>query len=76
MPLSVSRLGRYLHNVADQLPTDYTANKGLLGLCCANICLFVLAKLYYMWRNHLIDKDAAGASGSEKARLTGLRFVH
>lgn len=56
--------------------TDYTANRGLLGMCCANICLFILAKLYYMRRNRLIDKATAGASETEKARLTGLRFVH
>lgn len=55
---------------------DYTANKGLVGLCCGNICLFGAAKLYYVWRNRRLDKELAGLPESEKSRMAGLRFAH
>lgn len=45
-------------------------------MCVGNICLFVLAKLYYVWRNRVIEKKMAGLPESEKARLADERFTH
>lgn len=57
-------------------PLYYKANKALVGMCVGNICLFVLAKLYYVWRNRVIEKRMAGLPESEKARLADGRFAH
>lgn len=55
---------------------DYTANKGLVGMCCGNILLFVLAKLYYIWRNRRLEKQLADLPESEKSRTSGMKFAH
>jgi hypothetical protein len=47
-----------------------------VGLCCGNICLFVAAKLYYVWRNGRLDKQLAALPESEKSKMAGLRFAH
>lgn len=69
MPRFVSTLV-FLFGPDDRLTRsdlDYTANKGLVGLCCGNTCLFVVAKLYYVWRNDRLDKQLAGLPESEKS---------
>lgn len=55
---------------------DYKANKGLVGLCVFNILLFVLAKLYYVWRNRVIERQHAETPASEKSRMVDARFAH
>lgn len=55
---------------------DYTANKGLVALCVANVVLFILAKLYYVWRNKVIQRQYSELSNSEKARFYDARFSH
>jgi hypothetical protein len=78
MPRFVSTLV-FLFGPDDRLTRsdlDYTANKGLVGLCCGNICLFVAAKLYYVWHNDRLDKQLAGLPESEKSKMAGLRFAH
>ncbi|KAJ4168984.1 hypothetical protein NW754_010916 [Fusarium falciforme] len=57
-------------------PYYYTANKGLIGLCVFNIVLFVLAKLYYVWRNRVLARQYADLSETDKARFFDARFVH
>ncbi|KAI8665130.1 hypothetical protein NCS56_00948000 [Fusarium sp. Ph1] len=57
-------------------PYYYTANKGLIGLCVVNIVLFVLAKLYYVWRNRVLARQYADLSETDKARFFDARFVH
>ncbi|KAM0712036.1 hypothetical protein Q7P37_011130 [Cladosporium fusiforme] len=61
---------------AEDAPLYYTANKGLVGMCCGNILLFVLAKLYYIWRNRRLEKQLADLPESEKSRVSGMRFAH
>lgn len=58
------------------LSVDYTANKGLIGLCVFNILLFVLAKWYYVWRNGVIERQNTEGPESEKSRMMDRRFVH
>lgn len=58
------------------LSIDYTANKGLIGLCVFNILLFVLAKLYYVWRNRVIERQSIEAPETEKSRMVDRRFTH
>lgn len=59
----------------------------LLGLCSANIAIFVLAKLYYIKRNQAKEKRWNELSDSEKvtymattkdtgSRRLNVRFVH
>ncbi|KAH6884941.1 allantoate permease [Thelonectria olida] len=57
-------------------PYYYTANKALVGLCVGNILLFVLAKLYYMWRNRVLARQYVNLSESDRARFFDARFVH
>ncbi|KAF4449973.1 allantoate permease [Fusarium albosuccineum] len=57
-------------------PYYYTANKGLVGLCVFNILLFVLAKLYYVWRNRVLARQYADLPETDKARFFDARFVH
>lgn len=48
----------------------------MVGLCCANIVLFVGAKFYYIWRNKSMAKKFEEAPMSEKSKLTRYRFAH
>ncbi|OAQ61526.2 hypothetical protein VFPPC_16522 [Pochonia chlamydosporia 170] len=57
-------------------PYYYKANKGLVGLCVFNILLFVLAKVYYVWRNRVIVRQHAETPESEKSRMVDARFTH
>lgn len=59
-----------------RLITDYIANKGLIGLCSFNILLFVLAKIYYVWRNRVMQRHYAEMSHEEKARFHDARLAH
>ena len=56
--------------------TDYTANKALVVLCCVNIMLFVLAKIYYVLRNGAIKKRLTDTSDSENSQFAELGFAH
>jgi hypothetical protein len=61
---------------------DYRGNKILLGLCCANIALFLTAKLYYIERNKSKQKSWDLLDEIEKATYlattkdTGLRKLN
>jgi hypothetical protein len=76
----------WLLHSANSCP-DYTGNKVLLGLCSANIAIFVLAKLYYVKRNQAKERSWNKLSDSEKStymetttdtgsRRLNVRFVH
>jgi hypothetical protein len=54
---SVSLVVTLLKNEYKLSKTDYRGNKILLGICAANILLFWLGKVYYVWRNK--QKEAA-----------------
>lgn len=60
----------------DDKPLYYTANKALVVLCCVNIMLFVLAKIYYILRNRAIKKRCTDTSDSESPRFIELGFTH
>jgi len=71
----------------DDKPYYYRGNKILVGLSSANIVLFILAKLYYVWRNQQKDKKWNALSDSQKAdylattkdsglKRLNVRFVH
>lgn len=36
---------------------DRRGNKQLVAICVANIVIYALAKLYYIWRNKQRDRD-------------------
>ncbi|OAA47964.1 MFS transporter [Cordyceps fumosorosea ARSEF 2679] len=40
---------------ADDAPLYHRGNKAILGVVCMNITLYVLTKLYYVWRNKSRD---------------------
>lgn len=42
--------GSYIYR-SDDSPKYHRGNRVIIGLCCMNIGLFVLAKFYYIWRN-------------------------
>ncbi|KFY26563.1 hypothetical protein V493_04018 [Pseudogymnoascus sp. VKM F-4281 (FW-2241)] len=50
-------------------PYYYTGNKVLLGLCSANIAIFVLAKLYYIKRNQAKER------GWNKLTASGVKII-
>ncbi|KAF0322544.1 yil166c-like protein [Colletotrichum asianum] len=57
-------------------PYYYTANKTLIGLCVFNILLFIGMKLYYIWRNRILERRYAEASEAEKQTAIDMRFAH
>ncbi|KAI8190795.1 putative transporter [Colletotrichum sp. SAR 10_70] len=57
-------------------PYYYTANKTLIGLCVFNIVLFIGMKLYYIWRNRILERRYAEASEAEKQTAIDMRFAH
>ncbi|KAF4918022.1 putative transporter [Colletotrichum viniferum] len=57
-------------------PYYYTANKALIGLCVINILLFIGMKLYYIWRNRILERIYAEASEAEKQTAVDMRFAH
>lgn len=61
---------------------DYNGNKILLGICCANIVLFGVTKVYYIQRNKSKAKAWNKLSEDEKAHYiattkdTGMRKLN
>ena len=66
---------------------DRRGNKILLGICCGNIVLFYLAKLYYIRRNKARDAvwnalspqekfDYIATTKDEGAKRLDFRFAH
>ncbi|OAQ60591.1 MFS transporter [Pochonia chlamydosporia 170] len=52
---------------ADDAPRYQRGNKQLLAVCCMNIVVYILTKLYYIWRNK--TRDAKWESMTEEQRL-------
>lgn len=57
--------GSYIYR-SDDAPKYHRGNKVIIGLCCMNVCLFVLTKLYYIWRNKTKTAKWDSFSDSEK----------
>ncbi|GJD04567.1 major facilitator superfamily transporter [Colletotrichum higginsianum] len=38
-------------------PSHRRGNRVLIGICCMNICVYLLAKLFYMWCNKKREKE-------------------
>lgn len=62
--------------MTDKFDLDYNANKALIGLCVVNILLFIGMKLYYIWRNRILERRYAEASEAEKQTAIDMRFAH
>ncbi|WQF82367.1 Putative major facilitator superfamily, MFS transporter superfamily [Colletotrichum destructivum] len=41
----------------DDRPEYRRGNRVLIGICCMNICVYLLAKLFYMWCNKKREKE-------------------
>lgn len=54
----------------DDAPVYVRGNKQLLAITCMNIVLYLLVKVYYVWRNK--SRDAKWGAMSEEERLTYL----
>ncbi|KAI9929638.1 hypothetical protein ASPWEDRAFT_28509 [Aspergillus wentii DTO 134E9] len=57
-------------------PYYYTADKALVGLCSANIALFIGMKLFYMWRNSVKKARFAALSPEERLYAVDQQYVH
>ncbi|GKT67969.1 allantoate permease [Colletotrichum tofieldiae] len=57
-------------------PHYLTANRALIGLCVANILLFISMKLYYIWRNRVLARKYLESSEAEKQTAIDMRFAH
>ncbi|CAK7217661.1 hypothetical protein SBRCBS47491_003236 [Sporothrix bragantina] len=55
---------------ADDAPLYRRGNRQLLGIACGNICIYLLTKAYYVWRNK--SRDAKWNAMTEEERLTYL----
>jgi hypothetical protein len=51
----------------DDAPRYRRGNRQLLAICCMNIVLYILTKLYYVWRNK--TRDAKWNAMTEEQRL-------
>ncbi|KAA8911561.1 major facilitator superfamily domain-containing protein [Sphaerosporella brunnea] len=51
---------------SDDAPLYRRGNRVLIGVACMNIALFILAKLYYMWKNKRRDRIWNAMSLEEK----------
>ncbi|KAL2819558.1 major facilitator superfamily domain-containing protein [Aspergillus cavernicola] len=60
----------------EDTPYYYTANKALVGLCSANIALFVGMKLFYIWRNKGRKARWDALPAAEKVSGVDVRYVH
>ncbi|KAL5341381.1 major facilitator superfamily domain-containing protein [Aspergillus crustosus] len=56
--------------------SDHTANKALVGLCSANIGLFVGMKLFYIWGNKVRQAKWDALPASEKISGVDIKYVH
>jgi hypothetical protein len=50
----------------DDAPYYYRGNKVLIGICCMNLVLYALAKVYYVWKNASRDKIWNSWTAEEK----------
>ncbi|KAL3472584.1 major facilitator superfamily domain-containing protein [Aspergillus californicus] len=57
-------------------PYYHTANKALVGLCSANIALFIGMKLFYIWRNKVRQQKWDSLPSSEKISGVDVKYVH
>lgn len=62
--------------VRELIDADYTADKALVGLCSANIALFIGMKLFYMWRNSVKKARFAALSPEERLYAVDQQYVH
>ena len=60
-----SVIGSQIYRTPDA-PLYRTGNKVLIAICCYNVVLFVGAKLFYVWRNNVRDKQWKSMSQAEK----------
>ncbi|CAI7627922.1 unnamed protein product [Penicillium viridicatum] len=52
---------------ADDAPRYQRGNGALVGLCVSNIFIYLLTKVYYVWRNQSRDKKWNAMTDNEKA---------
>ncbi|KAL4779844.1 major facilitator superfamily domain-containing protein [Aspergillus varians] len=57
-------------------PYYRTANKALVGLCAANISLFVGMKLFYIWRNKVRQARWDALPAAEKVSGVDVKYLH
>ncbi|KAF9883347.1 hypothetical protein FE257_003563 [Aspergillus nanangensis] len=57
-------------------PYYYTANKAMIGLCSANIALFVAMKMFFIWRNKLHKARYDALPPAEKINGVDFQFAH
>jgi hypothetical protein len=50
----------------DDAPRYVNGNRNLIACACMNICLYVLTKLYYVWRNKARDRVWDAMSSEQK----------
>ncbi|KAK9235874.1 major facilitator superfamily domain-containing protein [Lipomyces kononenkoae] len=60
-------IGNYIYR-SDDAPLYKRGNRDLIAICCMNIGIYTLVKLYYMWRNSARDKTWNAMSNEEKER--------
>ncbi|KAK6225442.1 major facilitator superfamily transporter [Colletotrichum tabaci] len=50
----------------DDRPEYRRGNRVLIGICCMNICVYLLAKLFYMWCNKKREKEWNAMTGEQQ----------